>query len=215
MNSRSFYILVILLFLSGGIFSQEPTDTEDDYVLSQESLSFKDKINYQTKVTFGAGISNSGSFLSTSIRPSVAYQVTPKFSFYSGIGFTQYQLDNFRVFTEYGYQTFSGNLAQMTAFVGGKYQLNDRLAVSGEVFYNLAQFSPNMANSSYVSAFDRVGYAASFEYKVGDNMFIEGQIRINDFNRGSNPYNPFRDHGFGSGSFMRQSSGVNTFLDPR
>ena len=37
-----------------------------------------------------------------------------------------------------------------------------------------------VANTS--SAFDRVGYAASFEYKIGDNMFIEGQIRINDFN---------------------------------
>jgi opacity protein-like surface antigen len=179
-------------------------------VLEKDSITIKDRMEISTKVGFGAGISNNGSFLSTSIRPTVAYHLTPKFSVYSGIGYTNYQMENFNMLSEFGYQPFSGNISQMSAFVGGKYQVNDRLAVSGEVFYNFAQITPGNINSNTNFAFGSVGYAASFEYKIADNMFIEGQIRINDFNSGSNPYSPFQNHGFGSGAFMRHSSGINT-----
>lgn len=112
--------------------------------------------------------------------------------------------------SDFGYQPFTGNLSQMSAFVGGKYQVNDRLAVYGEVFYNFAQITSANPNFNQGSTIDRVGYAASFEYKIADNMYIEGQIRINDFNQGGNFNDPFQEHGFGSGGFMRHSSGINT-----
>ena len=204
------YILVVSVFFAQLTFAQQLQNGDDEYVLTKDSLSVKDKLDVSTQISFGAGASNNGTYLSTSIRPIVSYRLTPKFSVYTGVGYTNYQLDNFKVLSEYGFQPFSGNLSQMTAFVGGKYQVNDRLAVRGEVFYNLAQMTPLNANFRQPSAFDNIGYAASFEYKVVDNMYIEGQIRINDFNRGPGMYNSFTNHGFGSGSFMRESSLINT-----
>lgn len=204
------YILILSVSLTSFSFSQSLTDGDDDYVLPKDSIRFKDRMDVNTKVAFGAGVSNNGSFLYTTLRPTVSYNLTPKFSIYSGVGYTNYQMENFNMLSDFGYQPFTGNISQMSAFVGGKYQINDRLAVYGEVFYNFAQISAGNYTANALSAFDRVGYAASFEYKIGDNMFIEGQIRINDFNSGSNIYNPIQNHGFGSGSFMRESSLINT-----
>src|SRR5690606_8706506 len=138
-----------------------------------------------TEVGMGAGFSKGGSYMVTSVRPMVFYSVSPRFSLYSGIGYANYQMDNFRLLSDFGYVPFSGNLSQMTAFVGGKYRLNDKWVVGGEVFYNFMQFTPTGNQVNSLSAFDKVGYAASFQYKVGDGMYIEGQIRINDFNSGS------------------------------
>ena len=204
------YIFSLSLFFGHITFSQTLTDGDDDYVLPKDSITIKDRMDVSTKVAFGAGVSNNGSYLSTSVRPTISYRLTPKFSVYTGVGYTNYQLENFNMLSDFGYQPFSGNLSQMSAFVGGKYQVNDRLAVYGEVFYNFAQITPSNTNFNQGTAFDRIGYAAAFEYKIGDNMYIEGQIRINDFNRGSNVYDPFQNHGFGSGGFMRHSSGINT-----
>jgi len=206
---KKYTFFVVMLFAANTILAQELIDQDDEYVLDQDSITLKDRMDVHTEVSMGAGISNNGSYFSTSIRPVVSYQVSPRFTFYSGVGYTNYQMDNFRMLSDFGYVPFSGNLSQMTAFVGGKYQINDKWAVRGEVFYNFMQFTPN-GQLNNLDAFDRVGYAASFQYKIGDNMFIEGQIRINDFNSGSNFYNPFQNHGFGSGAFMRESSGINT-----
>jgi opacity protein-like surface antigen len=205
-------LLIFCLSLSLGQIasSQSLTEGDEDYVLPKDSITIKDRMDVSAKVAFGAGVSNNGSYLSTSVRPTVSYYLTPKFSVYTGIGYTNYQLENFNMLSDFGYQPFTGNLSQMSAFVGGKYQVNDRLAVYGEVFYNFAQITSANTNFNQGSTFDKIGYAASFEYKISDNMFIEGQIRINDFNRGSNVYDPFQDHGFGSGGFMRHSSGINT-----
>lgn len=210
MNQIRLYIFSLSLFLGQIAFSQTLTEGDDDYVLPKDSLTIKDRMDVSTKIAFGAGISNKGSYLSTSVRPTISYHLTEKFSIYTGIGYTNYQLENFNMLSDFGYQPFTGNLSQMSAFVGGKYQVNDRLAVYGEMFYKFAQITPANMSFSQGSTLDKIGYAAAFEYKISDNMFIEGQIRINDFNNGSNVYNPFQDHGFGSGGFMRHSSGINT-----
>lgn len=206
---KKYSFFIVTLLFTNITFAQELVENDDEYVLNKDSITLKDRMSVHSEVSMGAGVSNNGSYFSTSIRPIVSYQVNSRFSFYSGVGYTNYQMDNFRMLSDFGYVPFSGNLSQMTAFVGGKYQINDRLAVAGEVFYNFMQFTPS-GQLNNLSAFDRIGYAASFQYKVGDNMFIEGQIRINDFNSGSNFYNPMQNHGFGSGAFMRQSSGINT-----
>lgn len=211
MRLKGLHIFILLFFLGSYAYTQTLTEEDEDYVLSKDSITIKDRMNVQTQVSMGAGVSNNGSFLSTSIRPMVSYQVNSKFSVFSGIGYTNYQMDNFRMLSDFGYVPFSGNLSQMSAFVGGKYQINERLAVAGEIFYNIVQFTPNQSQFNTINSFDRIGYAASFQYKVGDNMFIEGQVRINKFNSGPNFYNPLQDHGFGSGAFMRQSSLINTF----
>lgn len=210
MKLIKFYIFSISLFLGQITFSQSLTEGDDEYVLPKDSITIKNRMDVSTKVAFGAGVSNNGSFLSTSVRPTISYNLIPKFSIYTGVGYTNYQMENFNMLSEFGYQPFTGNISQMSAFVGGKYQVNDRLAVYGEVFYNFAQITPSNTSFNQSAAFDRIGYAAAFEYKIGDNMFIEGQIRINDFNRGSNIYDPFQNHGFGSGGFMRHSSLINT-----
>lgn len=212
MGIKKTYIILIALFFTQAVFAQTLTDEEDEYVLNKDSLTVKDKMTVHTELSMGAGVFNNGSFISTSIRPVVSYQVSPRFSVYSGIGYTNYQLDNFRMLSDFGYVPFSGNLSQMTAFVGGKYQLNDRWVVGGEVSYNFLQFTPDgmSATANSLSAIDRVGYAAYFQYKVSDNLYIEGEVRINKFNSGSNFYDPMQNHGFGSGAFMRQSSGINT-----
>ena len=65
---------------------------------------------------------------------------------------------------------------------------------------------PIMDGSSllFVNAFEKVGYSAFFEYKIGENAYLQGEIRVNDMNRGGFGMDPFGTS-MGMGGFNQSS----------
>ncbi len=170
---------------------------EDDYVIPFDSLSEKDKFHYN--FTMGAGFgysSNLGDFFSTYYRPTMSYDVSPKFKLLTGIEYRNSNVSKMPIYSDYGYQLFSGNISQYYAFVGGQYQLTDKLSVGGSVFYDFSAYNQmdGTALGANNNGLNNVGYSANFEYKVTDNMSIQGEIRVND-------KSPFRNSFMGASEY--------------
>lgn len=182
---------------------------EDEYVLPFDSLKAKDKMHVQFSTGVGMSFSkNYGSSTSMYYSPSVSYSVSPKLEVSGGMTYINSEVSNFRTLNDFGYRPFTGNISQYYTSIAARYQLNERLKVGGSVFYNLTEFnSTAFAQNKPTSSFDRVGYSAFFEYKISENTYLQGEIRINDSNRVG-----LFNNAFGSQGFFYQDS--STFGSP-
>lgn len=210
MKLKLFYI-ILFSFAFGSAKAQENNPQlipEDEYVLPFDSLKAKDKMhfNFSTGVGIGFSGSNSNSF-STYYSPNLSYEVSPKLDVSAGMTYVNSNLSNFRTINDFGYQPFTGSISQYYTYVAARYQLNERLKIGGSVFYNLTDFnSTNFSSFSSKSSFDKIGYSAFFEYKISDNTYLQGEIRINDNNRGRLGMNAFGHQGY----FYQESPWMNS-----
>ena len=189
--------------------SVSPIIPEDEYVLPFDSLKAKDKMHVQFSAGVGMSTSNNlGSSTSMYYSPSVSYEVSPKLEVSGGMTYINSEVSNFRMLNDFGYRPFSGNISQYYTSIAARYQLNERLKIGGSVFYNMTEFnSTAFAQNKPTSSFDRVGYSAFFEYKISENTYLQGEIRINDSSRVGVFNNSFGSQGF----FYQDSS---TFGSP-
>lgn len=187
----SYIVALFFLTISSVGFSQ--TTNDDDYVLPFDSLTTKDKLHINFEMGVGGGSSQRyGSYFQTFYQPTLSYELSPKFTINSGLRYVNSSVSNFLMHTDYSYQSFTGNIAQYSAFIGGAYQLNENLKVGGSIYYDFTSYQSGFTTPS--SGFDNVGYSAFFDYKVGKGFHIQGEVRINDklspFGRyGSSLYN--------------------------
>jgi hypothetical protein len=172
--------------------------SSDEYVLPFDTLKAKDKLHYS--FSMGAGFANSssyGNYFSTFYRPTISYDVSPKFSVNAGITYVNSSVNNLPIRSDYNYQLFSGNISQYYAFVGGQYKLTEKLSVGGSIFYDVTSYNAfDGASLNKSSGLDNLGYSANFRYKVRNGFYIEGEIRMND----KSPYSQYSNHF--SNSFM-------------
>lgn len=198
------FIHILLFFLAfNQLKAQETTPSiEDEYVLPFDSLKVKDKMHVQFSTGVGMSYSNNhGSSTSMYYSPSVSYSVSPKLEVSGGMTYVNSEVSNFRMLNDFGYRPFSGNISQYYTHIAARYQLNERLKIGGSVFYNMTEFnSTAFTQNKPVSSFDKVGYSAFFEYKISENTYLQGEIRINDSNRN------FFNNSFGSQGFFYQDS---------
>ncbi len=175
----------------------------DEYVVPYDSLSPIDKLNYNFR--FGAMIMSNGSF-GTYYNPSVTYQLSKKWSVNAGVNYQNVSANNMPMFTDFGYQPFTGNISQFYGYVAAKYQIDERWAAGGSVFYNMTSFTnPYYAYaSSNISPTERVGYSGFVQYKSPSGFTISGEIRVNDR---FNPYNNFGGFNSGIGAGFDNSFG--------
>jgi hypothetical protein len=185
--------------------SVAPIVPEDEYVLPFDSLKAKDlpdgkagKMHVQFSTGVGMSFSNNfGSSTSMYYSPSVSYSVSPKLEVSGGMTYINSEVSNFRMLNDFGYRPFSGNISQYYTSIAARYQLNERLKIGGSVFYNMTEFnSTAFAQNKPISSFDRVGYSAFFEYKISENTYLQGEIRVNDSNRVGLFNNAFGSQGF-------------------
>jgi hypothetical protein len=202
--------ILLAIFFSLTAFSQaDSTDIEDyvienpDYFIPFDSLTVKDKMHYSFKVGVGFGKSTyGGDYFSTYYQPMVSYNISPKLAINAGLTYINSSVNNFQVFDTYQYQVFSGNISQYNAFIGGSYQLTDRLSVGGTIFYDFTTYTPLVGTSiSKGSGLENLGYSGYIKYKVSDSFSIEAEVRINDRNPYQNRQNsPFSSGFMGSGA---------------
>ncbi|HRN41773.1 MAG: hypothetical protein KF732_00105 [Flavobacteriales bacterium] len=195
MKLRLFYT-ILFTFVFGYTKAQEnnpPIIQEDQYVLPFDSLKAKDKMHFNFSTGVGIGFSGSKSnSISTYYSPNVSYEVSPTLDVSAGMTYVNSDVSNFRTLHDFGYRPFTGNISQYYTYVAARYQLNERLKIGGSVFYNLTDFNSSAFNANQPkTSFDKIGYSAFFEYKIGENAYLQGEIRVNDNNRGGFGMDPF------------------------
>lgn len=186
--------IIALLFLSA--IANAQVSNEEEYYVPQDSLKFKDKIAYGMQLGTAFGTFNGGSYFSTQYSPYVSYKINNTWKILTGVNVQNYQLNGYPIYNFYdnSFSEYSGSLNQYTAYVAAQHKLSEKLIVSGELFYNMTQ-PGNLQYNPSANAFDRIGYAASFIYKVNDRLMIMGEFRSND------NYSPFRRNGLNGGAF--------------
>jgi hypothetical protein len=202
MNNKVLHILLALIVSFGAFAQADSTDVEDyvienpDYGVPFDSLSSKDKIHYSFGMGVGFGTSTYGDYFSTYYQPMISYDVSPKFKINTGLTYINTSVNNVPVIADYQYQLFSGNISQYNAFIGGEYQLSDRLSVGGSIFYDFTAY--NAMNGTSLDAgngLENLGYSGYVKYKVNDSFSIQAEVRVND----KNPYMNRRNSPFSTG----------------
>jgi len=158
--------------------------------IEQKKLRFSAEVG----TFFGTGFGN-GSYFGTYVSPHLSYKVSPKFTLSGGM---RLETSFMNTFNEPGYSGYG----HPGYYYPGS--LNDRLIVSGTVYKQFDLFSnPDPAYGSFDN--DIKGIIMGVDYKLGENVFIRGEIEISDgyrpygYPRSSNPafgadlFSPFND----------------------
>ena len=196
------YILVLFVLFTLPGFSQKseskapapvfpnvdiPGDTAQVNT-SEISQSLKHKLKFG--MTFGSYFtSNFGGAYSygTSISPRISYPVNHKFSLSFGAQINTSMGSSFASF--YDPMSYPANRylpTQSLLYVEGAYQLNENLVIRGAAFKQVNVFK-NDKQPNWLDNNNYQGVIMGLDYKVGKNVFIQGQIEISNGNR-SNPY---------------------------
>ena len=173
-----------------GSICAQTVQQDDDYVLPYDSLTTKDKLHYNFAVGAGVGFSNgSGSSLYTYYKPSISYDLSSKFKLNTGLLYVNSSVNDVAVYSDYQYQFFSGSISEYYAYIGGQYQVNERLAVGVNVYYNITNFNSfdGLSLNDKNAKRNNLGYSANFKYQIAKGLTLEGEIRVNE----PAVYNPF------------------------
>lgn len=203
-----FVLLTSSVFSQGYYTNQTAAKPDTSTVLTDDSeINHKEiadiiqkrkvRVNIEVGTTFGTTFGN-GSYFGTYISPHVTVPVTNRFSLRTGGYFLNSQaLSNNNETSFYNpYNPFSNGLTRTFVYVEGAYKLTENLTVTGAVYKEFNMF--NKPPAGVVSGdYDYEGIIMGVDYKIGENVFIRGQV---EFSNGRSPYNysPFnRSSGFG------------------
>lgn len=171
-----------------------PSEASGYYTSSGDTISEDDqqqRINYDPSgsITMGASFAdgNRGEMFGTYIAPSLFVPLTEKLDLRFGAVIARYAMDDFEDW--FTGNTFNGNYASNTFWLGADYYVNDKLMLGGTIameennFLNRAQLdgerkAQNFSGTAHVS------------YKVNDNFRIFGAVTVR---KGDGPFapNPF------------------------
>lgn len=202
-------IFSILLLLSSTAFSQgyytdqtapklDTTATVDeDSDINHKEISDiinkqKIRVNIEVGTTFGTTFGN-GSYFGTYISPHLTIPVSKRFSLRTGGYFLNSQAINSNNESSFynPYNPFSNGLTRTFVYVEGAYRLTENLTITGAVYKEFNVFNKKPAGVNY-GDYDYEGVIMGVDYKIGENVFIRGQV---EFSNGNSPYN--RSSGFG------------------
>lgn len=209
MNFKTFGLLTACLTLMLALQAQD-SDLANNFDGKHQDYLKSDSIGQQDRLDFSlnAGASvltgfNNGALFSRYIQPELSYQISPKFSLISGL------MINSHAFPSGNESSYLNHLSGTSTnfYVGGNYQVNDRLSLSG-----MGVFDMNNAGAyalgqegNYNGQFQVKAMEFQMQYEVSDNFKIGAGARFskglnyrqpslfnNGFNRGpSSMFGPF------------------------
>ena len=146
---------------------------------------------------------NGDSWFGTSVSPSFAYNVSPRFRLRAGVSLFQGFGDNYYYsnFDRYYYPMHTSGTTT-SVFVQGDYLLNDKLMLSGSVY---KYFSPYNFNSDdpRIQGPDGEGFMFNINYRPAKDFEINASF---EYSRGNRLYNPnpfYRPSPFSADPFLR------------
>jgi len=168
--------------------------------IEEKKLKFRAELG----TFFGTGF-GSNYYFGTYVSPHLSYRLTPRFTLSAGATLATSFTNTFNQpeNTGYGYPGYYP--PRSFVYAKGAYQVNDRLIISSTVYKEVNLFTnQDPAYNGFES--DVKGIIMGVDYKLGDNVFIRGEIEISD---GYRPYGgyPYSGNGFRPGNF-------NSFNDP-
>lgn len=169
------------------------TSVDDDYVANPKSIS---QNRVSASISMGTGLSflnsTKSTMYSTFVAPKINYQISPKFKLnigvvhYAASGNNFMPLNSKESVLNSGNRSISGNLI----FVGGDYQLNSRLIMSGSVMVDANDVRTKQNNFKAATL--------GFDYKISERSSIGFKASVSQGNNnyfinprtGNYDYNP-------------------------
>jgi hypothetical protein len=200
--------ILAILFLMAGLSTQAQmynygfssyTSFGNPYGL-QNSMT-PAKFNLQTGAGFSSGFGG-GSLFNTYVAPSFNQQLGKKFTLSAGAVINNTTFSNTMMLNNEGsFSPVSGNLTTFTIFTSGAYQVNDRLTLTGSAYKTINPAFNARLNSDNIRM-EAQGMSVGVGYRIGDNMHIGAEIRMeqgnsNFYNLYTNPVSPFGNNRFG------------------
>ena len=185
-------LLFVLVMMAGSLRAQDSFNP-GLYQASNPAASTFNKnfqpvqFNLQTGALFNTGIAG-GSLFSTYIAPSFNQPLGKKFTLTAGAVVSNTTYRNLFLPDQEGtFNPHSGNMSTFTLYTGGSYQVNDRLTVSGSAYKTInPAFNERLQPDRL--RMESQGVSFGLGYKVGDNLHIGGEIRLQQGN--NNFYTP-------------------------
>jgi len=186
--------LFTILFIAGSsVFGQDfnsgytpYTGSNSQYGINQNHSDLK--FNLQSGASFSTGFGGGGLF-NTFLAPSFSQNLGKKFTLSAGMVMSNTTYNNLNLLNQDGtFRPYSGNMTNFTLYAAGSYQVNERLTLSGSAYKTInpafnARLNPDQLRM------DAQGMSFGVGYKVGENMHIGAEIRIQQGN--SNFYSPY------------------------
>lgn len=201
-NYFLYFILLMPFLLSGqtGLVNYSNSDSaiivkdsHSDFNEEEiESYLKENKMKFRLSAGAFAGTSfGSGEYFGTYVTPQINYRLSPKFTLTAGMTLTNTFGNPYNYYLAEGGNGYpSANFTRSFLYASGAYQLNERLVLSGTVYKAINLFNQNTF-STKSSAGDYQGMIMGVDYKIGKNIFIQGQIEISN-----NPYQHYHQPGF-------------------
>ncbi len=148
--------------------------------LKERKLKFRVEVGTSFGTSFG-----SGNYFGTYLAPHLSYSISPRFNLNAGAiinnNFGRYSYNPFYsdIHTIHG-----SGFTQTYVYLEGAYRLNEKVTITGAVYKEINLLNvPDPAAREF--NFDRKGFIFGIDYKLGENVFIRGQINVSN---GVNPY---------------------------
>lgn len=187
---------ILFLYCSSIVVAQ--TSIEDDYIAKPKNIS---QNRVSASISMGTGLSflnsTKSTVYSTFVAPKINYQISPKFKL--NIGLMHYtfssntfmQLNSKESVLNSGNKSISGNII----FVGGDYQLNPKLIMSGSVMVDANEVRTKQNNFKAATL--------GFDYKISERSSIGFKASVS---QGNNDY--FMNSG--TGNFDYNPNNINS-----
>ena len=192
--------IAFILFLPLMILSQNPEEdnllysgndstqySDSDFNAEEIATFLKErKLKFRVEVGTSFGTSfGSGNYFGTYLAPHLSYSISPRFNINAGAiinnNFGRYSYNPFYsdVSTIHG-----SGFTQTFVYLEGAYRLNEKVTLTGAVYKEINLLNvPDPAAPEF--NFNRKGFIFGIDYKLGENVFIRGQINVSN---GVNPY---------------------------
>lgn len=162
------------------LFSEAADKLSLDDVQIKRKPSFHVSFGTNFATTFG-----SGSYVGTFVSPHIAYPVSKRFTLRVGGTFTNALGSTFNEpYPNRQPNYYLGNLNRSFIYAEGAYQLSERVMLTGAVYKEI-DLTRNPFPKNQAVSYDNQGMILGVDYKIGENVFIRGQVEISN---GRNPY---------------------------
>ena len=198
---------IVLLFILCGFFqvSSAQVSPADSLPQAASMVGIEPLPLHKLHIGIRAGTefmtaSGYGSASSTFLSPTLTYPVSRKFQISGGLSIVNTSFFGVKPYYSFSEEkSFTGNITQAMIWVSGRYQLNDRITITGTAYKTFDVLGNTPGNSSFYKTNPQGGYL-NIGYKISDHMQIEAGFGYSKGSRGYS-YGYPGTGGFGSSGF--------------
>lgn len=173
-------------------FGQDKVDSVQYYPGNESAFNAKEieshfknrKLRFNLELGTSFGASNYGSYFGTYVAPHFTFPLNHRFSLSAGGYFTGISTINHTENAAVFGSPYGAFFTRSFIYIEGAYRLNENLTITGTAYKEIDLFNPGHPSDPCYN-FDTRGFIMGVDYKIGDHVFIRGQVEISN---GRSPY---------------------------